>query len=59
MDARMLQPCNSLHPICSVSLLTTELEIYDFSKKEDNCRKLLRAAIVSGTSGDTFTESGP
>jgi len=55
----MLQPCNSLYPVCSVSLLTTELEIEDFSKKEDNCRKLLRAAIVSGTSGDTFTESGP
>ena len=58
MDARTLQPCNSLHPVCSVSLLTTELEIEDFSKKEDNCHKLLRAVIVSGTSGDTFTNLG-
>jgi len=55
----MLQPFNSLHSICSASLPTTELEIENFSKKEDNCRKLLRAVIVSGTSGDTFTESGP
>ena len=59
MDACTLQPCNSLHPVCSVSLLTTELEIEDFLKKEDNCCKLLRAVIVSGTSGDTFTDFWP
>ena len=43
-----LQPCNGLHPICNVCLLATEHDIKDFLDPEDNSRKLLRAAFVSG-----------
>ena len=46
-----LQPCNGLHPICNVCLLATELDIEDFLDPEDNSRKLLRAAFVSGADG--------